>query len=80
MTLEKLLGRNYKWFYIAWHALLSETGGKMGFLTGYLATILRIISTNYVWFFAKADSATFTYFLAKLVFKMGLKKNESVGL
>ena len=61
--LQKLLGRHYKWWYIVIHSLVSETGGKIGFLSGYFATVVRIVSTSYIWFLAGADSNLFTYLL-----------------
>jgi ABC-2 type transport system permease protein len=67
--LQRSLGKNYKWFYIIKYSLLRETGGKIGFLSQYLATIVRNVSTNYVWFLASADSALFSYLLIGSIYR-----------
>ena len=68
--MQKLLGRNFKWWYILYHSLISETGGKIGFLSGYFATVIRIVSTSYTWFLAGADSNLFTDYLIAPITKL----------
>jgi ABC-type uncharacterized transport system permease subunit len=72
--LQRRLGKNYKWFYILKYSLIRESGGKIGFLSQYFATIVRNVSMNYVWFLAGADSGLFSYLLIGLVYK-GLVTN-----
>jgi len=66
--LQKLLGRNYKWWFIIRYSLISETGGKIGFIFGYISAIARVISSNYVWFLTGSGSEVFTYLLVGRIY------------
>ncbi len=66
--LQKLLGQNYKWWFIIRYHLISETGGRIGFIFGYISSIARIISSNYVWFLAGSGTEVFTYLLVGRIY------------
>lgn len=66
--LQKLLGQNYKWWFIIRYSLISETGGKIGFIFGYISAIARVVSSNYVWFLAGSGAEVFTYLLVGRIY------------
>jgi ABC-type uncharacterized transport system permease subunit len=66
--LQKILGNNYKWWFIIRYSLISETGGKIGFIFGYISAIARVVSSNYVWFLAGSGTEVFTYLLVGRIY------------
>ena len=68
MTLQSLLGKNYKWWYITKFSVMTETGDKLGFFARYVGAILVIIATNYVWSLTGANSSVFTYLLVGRIY------------
>jgi ABC-2 type transport system permease protein len=69
MTLTKLLGNNYKWWYVVWFSIIRENTGFRGFLIYQLSHIVRILSTLYIWYLANSDTLTFSYLLLGQIYR-----------
>ena len=75
MTLQTLLGKNYKWYYIIKFAILTESGDKLGFFVRYFSAILIVLCNNYVWYLSGASSSVFTYLLIGRIYFELLSNN-----
>ena len=69
MNFTKLLGENYKWWYIIWFSIIRENTGFKSFLVYQFSHIIRILSTLYIWYLANSDAFTFSYLLLGQIYR-----------
>lgn len=72
--LQKLLGRNYKWWYLLSHSFRSYNTHRMSSLSAFFARFIALLSVLLIWYVALQNSATynfqyiFTYYLVGNIF------------
>ena len=69
MTLQKLLGGNYKWWYILTFYTKSSGSGVYGFVFGQISQILQILTIVYIWLINGSSSQIITYLIVGRIYK-----------
>ena len=73
--LQKLLGDNYKWFFvIIYNIKFANSGILATFVMGF-SQILETLTTTYVWSMTRASSAVFTYLLCGRIYRTICENN-----
>lgn len=67
--LEKLFGKNYKWWFVIIYNVKFANAGLAGTLIMGLSLILETLTTTYVWSQAAASSNIFTYLLVGRIYR-----------
>jgi ABC-2 type transport system permease protein len=67
--LEKLLGKNYKWWYVIKYNIQIASFGARGSLIKTVSTIINTIAILWVWNYSGNGSQVFTYLLIGRLFK-----------
>ena len=73
--LQKLLGQNYKWFFvIIYNIKFANSGILATFVMGF-SQILETLTTTYLWSMTGATSSTFTYLLLGRIYRTICENN-----
>jgi ABC-type uncharacterized transport system permease subunit len=73
--LQKLLGQNYKWFFvIIYNIKFANSGILATFVMGF-SQILETLTTTYLWSMTGANSAVFTYLLLGRIYRTICENN-----
>lgn len=67
--LQKLLGRNYKWWYIFAFKLKSNGTGLSGHLFGQISDVLQNLAIAYIWFVNGSSNSIITYLVVGRIYK-----------
>jgi len=76
--LEKLLGKNYKWWYFVKYSFERHNGGAWSLGIAQFSLLSNSLISSYAWVFAGAGSDIFTYLLFGKVFR-GLTESYNYG-
>ena len=66
---QKLLGRNYKWWYLLKHSFKSINTGILGFLIAQISDIVQILGITYIWILNNSPKEIITYLIIGRIFK-----------
>ena len=67
--LQKLLGRNYKWWYTVIFYIKSYGSGISGFLVSQISDIIQTLAIVYIWVINSSPSGVITYLVVGRIFK-----------
>jgi ABC-2 type transport system permease protein len=67
--MEKLLGKNYKWWYILKYYFKSNGTGLSGFLVSQIADIVQVLGITYIWIINNSPNQVITYLIIGRIFK-----------
>ena len=67
--LQKLLGRNYKWWYIATFFMRSAGSSLSGFIIQQSSDIIQILLIVYIWLLNGSNSQIITYLVIGRIYK-----------
>jgi ABC-type uncharacterized transport system permease subunit len=65
--LQKLLGRNYKWWYLTGYSFKQTNIRLSSFLVGNFASVLDFAITIYLWLFIEPTQERITYFFVGFI-------------
>jgi ABC-2 type transport system permease protein len=66
--LQKLLGKNYKWWFLLVFNLKRVNASPFAWISGYLSQGLLALTIVYIWFLGGANTGTLTYLAVGKVF------------
>jgi len=67
--LQKLLGRNYKWWYLFKFSSASTGTGLYGFLISQFSDIIQVLAIVYIWIINGSSKEIITYLIIGRIFK-----------
>ncbi len=67
--LTKLLGKNYKWWYLVKYNFDVNSSGAFSLVIAQLSIILNTLTLTYVWAIGQASAAVFTYLLLGRIYR-----------
>jgi ABC-type uncharacterized transport system permease subunit len=69
MTLNKILGKNYKWWFVTKYNFEINSSGAFSLVIAQLSIIISTLSLTYVWAIGQATAAVFTYLLLGRIYR-----------
>ena len=73
--LQKLLGNNYKWWFLILYNIKFANAGVLGTLVMGFSLILETLTTTYLWSMTTATSGVFTYLLLGRIYRTLCENN-----
>ena len=67
--LQKLLGQNYKWWFLLKHSFKSISTGIFGFLISQVSDIVQVLGITYIWILNNSTKEVITYLIIGRIFK-----------
>ena len=67
--MEKLLGTNYKWWFLLKHSFKSISTGFFGFLISQVSDIVQVVGITYIWILNNSPKEVITYLIVGRIFK-----------